>query len=71
MFLFAKLFSKTIDILKTRKDKTSNFNYYLTNQHKLKIIFSFNWVYFTKNNENLLEKGSNAMVNGMKNHKKN
>ena len=33
-------------------------------------MFSFNWVYFTKNNENLLEKGSNAMVNGMKNHKK-
>ena len=54
---------------KLRKIKT-NFNYYLLNQHKLKKIFSFDAVYFTNSNENLFEKVSNAMVNGMKNHKK-
>ena len=63
-------FRKQSIFQKLGKTETSNFNYYLTNQHKLKKIFRLNWVYFTKNNENLLEKGSNAMVNGMKNHKK-
>ena len=63
-------FRKQLISQKLGKIETSNFNYYLTNQHKLKKISSFNRVYFTKNNDNLLEKGSNAMVNGMKNHKK-
>ena len=71
MFPFAKLLSKTVNIFKTPEIETPNFNYYLTNQHKIKKIFSFNFVYFTKNNENLFEKVNKAMFNYcMKNEKK-
>ena len=66
MFLLEDYFRKQSLSQKLGKTETSNFNYYLTNQHQLKKIFRFSTVYFTKNNENLFEKVSNAVVNGMK-----
>ena len=46
MFLFAKLFSKKVDISKTRQDKNFEFSSLAENQHKLKKKYSFNPVYF-------------------------
>ena len=48
MFLHAKLYSKKVDISKSRKDKIFKFSPLAKNQHKLPKIFSFNPIYFTK-----------------------
>ena len=69
-FPFCQIIFEKICISKTRNDTNLKLHHQLQNQHKLKKIFSFNSIYFTKNNENLFEKINDAIVNGMKNHKK-